>query len=124
MTKKRGIDRGEAFQFAIILGTFSLIPGLLNIKHWYETGFNLSSYHPIVPFFGLASATCAIVLLLFTTKGYVTLTTIPYFFSLAYNILQIYGIFKTYPEYYNILLLALIITIVGTFTFIWSVVKD
>jgi len=122
--KKRSIDKGEALIFGIILGSSSFIPSIIQIIHWYQIGFNLTSYHPIVPFFGIVSAVCSVFLILFSSGGYVKVVAVPFFLSLIYNIIELYGIFKTYPEWTNILVIILICVIFGLIIFIWSVVKD
>jgi len=122
--KKRGIDKEEAFFFGIIFGIASFVPSIIQMIHWYRIDFNLTSYHPIVPLFGLVTATCAIFLFLFSGKGYVKVVAIPFFVSLIYNIVELYGVFKTYPMWGNVLFLMLICIILGLSLFFWSVMKD
>ena len=48
-----------------ILGTiFAVLSGLLNLHHWWEIGWDATSYHPLVPVFGL----CAWFIVLVTYK--------------------------------------------------------
>lgn len=47
----------------ILLVVLTFTSRFISIKHWEEIGWNLSSYHPMVPFVGLAWAVVYMLIL-------------------------------------------------------------
>jgi len=123
--KKHGwtISREEGIIIAVLLFVFALSSDSIMIKHWIETGFDMSSYSPYAPFIGLASS-WLMFLVLMSNKHIGMITGGLLAIGMVYSVIQIYGVFHTYTTMYDTLKLILEVLIIFLVVMTWAITKD
>ena len=96
MKEKRRSRKKIIAIIGIIATLAAVVGGVANMYHWWEIDWNAISYHPIVPFLGLASWIGVVTIYKMENIRNIILWLIA-FFWLFYNVLlmlMIYGWLK------------------------------
>lgn len=54
-------DKKILVMTGILASVFALLSGMLNIYHWWQIGWDPTSYQELVPWFGLLSWFCVVI---------------------------------------------------------------